>query len=58
MRQPAPMSAGILIAIGAIAGFAFGLLRGETNWWTFVGTIAGAAAALLVYLVDRTRRRG
>lgn len=55
MSKPAPLSAGILIALGAIGGFVYGMKFGEPNWWALIGTITGCVAAILVYLADRMR---
>ena len=55
MNKGSSQAAGILIAVGAISGFVWGLLHGEANWWTRIGTLAGASLALLLWLRDRRR---
>ena len=55
MKSRSPQAAGILIALGAIIGFVWGLTRGEANWWTLVGTLIGAALALLLWLAERRK---
>ncbi|MFC7537159.1 hypothetical protein ACFQPG_07230 [Sphingomonas sp. GCM10030256] len=53
MQRPPPRAAGILIAVGALAGFISGLLLGDASWWVLVGTLAGATLAALLWLADR-----
>ena len=55
MKKRSPQAAGILIALGAILGFVWGLLHRQANWWTLVGTLVGAALALLLWLSERRR---
>lgn len=57
MQKQSSRAAGILIALGALTGFGWGLLKGDPNWWALVGTAAGAALALLLWFIDRRRIR-
>ena len=56
MQKQPPRAAGILIAAGAIGGFLFGLGSGQANWWALIGTLAGIALAVALWLFDRGRR--
>lgn len=55
MQRQFSRAGGFFIALGVIGGFIFGISRGEPLAWALVGTAAGAAVAILLWLVDRRR---
>ena len=48
-----PIAGGALIAIGAMGGAVIGLSRGEVTAGFLIGVGAGAAVALIIWLLDR-----
>jgi len=46
---------GVFVTIGILAGFAWGAASGEPMKGILAGTAIGAAAALLLWLIDRRR---
>lgn len=55
MAQLNPRSGGIFLAVGVLAGFAWGIAGGDPVKGVVVGAALGTAAALLLWLVDRRR---
>ena len=56
MRRLNSQAGGFFIALGALAGFGLGLVAGDPFGYAVIGTAAGIAIALLIWLVDRSRR--
>ena len=48
-------SGGIFLTLGILAGFGLGIAAGDPMKGILIGTALGAAAALLVWLLDRRR---
>ena len=48
-----PIAGGALIAIGAMGGAVIGLSRGEVTAGFLIGVGAGAAIALIIWVLDR-----
>lgn len=46
---------GIFLTMGILAGFAWGITRGEPMLGILAGTALGIAAAVLLWLIDRRR---
>ncbi|MDB5677241.1 MAG: hypothetical protein JWM94_243, partial [Sphingomonas bacterium] len=46
---------GFLIAIGLTVGAVLGMTRGNALMWLLIGALAGVAAAVVIWLVDRRR---
>lgn len=57
MQASRSLAGGVFVTIGSLAGFAAGMALGDPLGWTLVGTAAGIALAVLVWLLDRRRRR-
>ena len=57
MRQPAPMAGGFFLVAPIIAGFAWGIATGRAMQGAIIGLGVGFVLALVVWLVDRARRR-
>lgn len=54
MQKRRPTAAGgIFLFLGPVAGAIYGISRGEVILWMLYGFAAGAALALLVWLIDR-----
>ena len=47
---------GIFLTLGILAGFSWGVAAGQPMQGIMIGTVLGAAAALLLWLLDRRRR--
>jgi hypothetical protein len=52
---PAPRSAGCLLALAVIGGAVIGALTGEPSLGIVIGLGVGAAATVLLWLIDRRR---
>lgn len=50
-----PAAGGFLIAIGLTVGAVLGVTRGNALLWLLIGALAGIAAAIAVWLIDRRR---
>ncbi|MES1972496.1 MAG: hypothetical protein V4472_08525 [Pseudomonadota bacterium] len=50
-----PLAGGALIAFGAMAGAAIGLFRGEPTVGFLIGTGAGIALAIAIWLLNLRR---
>ena len=50
-----PLAGGALIAIGAMGGTVVGASQGQVTAGFLIGLAAGAAIAILIWLVDRAR---
>ena len=57
MRASTSLAGGVFVTIGSLGGFAFGIAVGDPLGWTLIGTAAGIVAAVLVWLLDRRKRR-
>ena len=57
MTQPTPMAGGFFLVLPIIAGFLWGLGSGRAMQGAIVGFAVGFVLALIVWLVDRARRR-
>ena len=57
MTQPTPMAGGFFLVLPIIAGFLWGLGSGRAMQGAIVGFAVGLVLALIVWLVDRARRR-
>jgi len=55
MSRPSPAAGGIFLVIAILAGFMIGLKRGDPLGGSLVGTLLGATAATIVWIVDRRR---
>lgn len=55
MAKRSSKAGGLFLTIGSLAGFGWGLATGEPMAGVLAGTSLGAAAALLLWLVDRRR---
>lgn len=56
VSSPSTAAGGVLIALGALAGAAIGLVLGEPTPGLLIGLALGSLAAVLVWLRDlRTR---
>ncbi len=53
MQSRSPRAGGFLLILGIFVGVIVGIWRGEPSLGFLIGTAAGIAAALLVWLVDR-----
>lgn len=58
MSKPDPRAGGCLLSLAILAGFVVGLARGNPAGGALVGTLAGIAIALVIWLADRARRGG
>jgi UDP-N-acetylmuramyl pentapeptide phosphotransferase/UDP-N-acetylglucosamine-1-phosphate transferase len=54
-RSKTPAAGGFLIAMGLTVGTILGLTRGNALMWLLIGALAGVAAAVAIWLVDRRR---
>jgi uncharacterized membrane protein (UPF0136 family) len=50
-----PQAGGFLLALSIVAGTLIGGLRGQPSIGLLVGTAVGVAAAVALWLIDRTR---
>ena len=55
MHRNTTQSGGVFLTIGILGGFAIGAVLGDPLRFALIGTAAGAAVALLMWLVDRRR---
>ncbi|HEX6218701.1 MAG TPA: hypothetical protein VFZ35_05445 [Sphingomicrobium sp.] len=55
-QRPPPAAGGIFLFLGPVIGALYGAGRGEPILWMLLGFAAGAALAILVWLIDRRRR--
>ena len=55
MARRNALSGGVFLTIGILAGFAWGAATSEPMLGILVGTAIGAAAAILLWLLDRRR---
>lgn len=55
MRRHRVQSGGIFLTIGILAGFGVGIGLGEPLRFTLIGTAAGGALALLIWILDMRR---
>ncbi len=55
MAQRNARSGGIFLAIGALAGFGWGIAAGDPVKGVIIGTALGTSATLLLWLLDRRR---
>jgi hypothetical protein len=55
MARRNALSGGVFLTVGILAGFAWGAATGEPMRGILVGTAIGAAAAILLWLLDRRR---
>jgi hypothetical protein len=58
MVQPNPVAGGFLLSLLILAGLVVGIAIGSPISGIVVGTAIGIGVALLVWLLDRRRRRG
>jgi hypothetical protein len=56
MATREPRAGGFLIFAAIIGGLVWGIATGQAMRGVLAGTIAGAALALLIWLIDRRRR--
>lgn len=56
-QRRTPAAGGIFLFLGPILGALYGIGRGELVPWMFYGFGIGIALALIVWLVDRRKRR-
>ncbi|HWJ60245.1 MAG TPA: hypothetical protein VNR68_11540 [Sphingomicrobium sp.] len=56
MNRPTPLAGGCFLTATILAGFFGGLAIGNPMKGVLIGTAAGAAAAVLLWLIDRRRR--
>jgi hypothetical protein len=54
-RSKTPAAGGFLIAVGLTVGAILGLTRGSALMWLLIGALAGVAAAVAIWLIDRRR---
>ncbi|MBN8813849.1 MAG: hypothetical protein J0J06_00195 [Sphingomonas sp.] len=54
-QSKSPAAGGFLIAIGLTVGAVLGMTRGNALLWLLAGALAGIAAAIAVWLIDRQR---
>ena len=50
-----PAAGGFLIAVGLTVGAVLGVTRSHALEWLLIGALAGVAAAIAVWLIDRRR---
>lgn len=55
MARRNALSGGIFLTIGILGGFGWGVASGEPMKGILIGTALGAAAAVLLWLLDRRR---
>ena len=55
MRKQFTHAGGFFLAAGIIGGFVYGATIGDPLRWALIGTAAGAAIAVLLWLIDRSR---
>ena len=55
MARRNAQAGGIFLTLCILAGFGFGVAAGEPMKGILAGTLAGAGAALLLWLLDRRR---
>jgi uncharacterized membrane protein (DUF4010 family) len=53
MQRRFPSAGGFFLIVAILAGFVIGAMRGDVVEWTLIGTLAGIALAVLVWLKDR-----
>ena len=56
MAKRAPVSGGFFWMAAILAGVAWGIAAGNPMKGALIGTAAGAAIALALWLIDRSRR--
>jgi UDP-N-acetylmuramyl pentapeptide phosphotransferase/UDP-N-acetylglucosamine-1-phosphate transferase len=54
-RSKTPAAGGFLIAVGLTVGAILGMTRGNALLWLLIGALAGVAAAVAIWLIDRRR---
>jgi membrane associated rhomboid family serine protease len=57
MSRPTPMAGGFFLIVPIVAGFLWGLGSGRAMQGAIIGLGVGFVLALIVWLVDRARRR-
>lgn len=55
MARRNAQAGGIFVMIGILIGFSWGIAAGEPMPGILIGTAIGAAAALMLWLLDRRR---
>ena len=55
MQSPTTRAGGIFLTVGILIGFGWGVAGGNPMKGILIGTALGAAAALVLWLVDRRR---
>ena len=55
MARRNAQAGGIFLTLGILVGFGWGAFAGEPMKGILAGTLVGAAAALLLWLLDRRR---
>jgi len=55
MAKPATRAGGCFLTLCILGGFSAGVASGEAMKGVLIGTAAGAALALLTWLIDRWR---
>lgn len=58
MTTPTPVAGGFFLILPIVAGFGWGLATGRAMQGAIIGFAVGLVLALIVWAVDRTRRRG
>ena len=56
MQRNTAQAGGIFLTIGILGGFSIGAALGDPLGYALIGTAAGIAVAVLLWLVDRRRR--
>ena len=56
MGKQTPMAGGFLWMAAILAGAVWGISAGNPMQGILIGTVAGAAIAVIVWLIDRRRR--
>jgi hypothetical protein len=55
MTRRGPQAGGFFLFVGILGGLIWGTINGEATRGVLFGTLAGVAAALFVWLMDRRR---
>jgi hypothetical protein len=55
MSNRTPAAGGFFLVIAILAGFVIGMTRGDPVGGSLIGTIVGAVAATVLWIVDRRR---
>ena len=58
MIQPNPVAGGFLLSLLILVGLVVGIVLGSPISGAVIGTATGIGVALLVWLLDRRRKRG